>query len=273
MPWRSASTGPASRYTLVASGDPLPPRRGRPRPRSARLRRARHRGELAAGPRLRHLHGRRHHPRRASRDLAALVHGAGAGRPRQLARHHPSVVAARHLRARRRGRPAQRRRRPALLAVGRRCGVQRRRRRRPGAEWLGALRARPRHRPGARAGLRRRPDVPAVADAPERPERSPRAHVPRDAAADPAGRPARLRPRTRPPVAGRARRRAARRAAAERQPVHLRGTRHRPPRRADLVGRAGRRASAAPAADGPRRRAVAGDVRASARHDRARHAR
>ena len=84
------------------------------------------------------------------------------------------------------------------------------------------LRAGPRHRPGARPGLRRRGAVPALADPSDLAHRPPREAVRRHVAADAAGRAARLRSRARERMAGGARRGAARRLAPERQPVHLR---------------------------------------------------
>ena len=131
----------------------------------------------------------------------ALVHGAGDGRPRQLAGHDPPALAARHLGAGRRRRTAERARRAAVLAVGRGGRLQRRRPRRPGAERLVPLRPCARHRPVPRAGVRRGRAVPALADSPDRPDRPSREAVRRHAAADAARRPARLRSAARPRLA------------------------------------------------------------------------
>ena len=136
--------------------DRFPSTRGQRRRDSPRLSRARRRGKLAARPRLRDLHGRRRPLRRAPRDLGPLVHGAGAGGPRQLAGHHPPAVAARHLGAGRRRRAAERRPGAAVLAVGRRGGLQRDRAPRHRAVRVEPVRAGARHRAGPRTGVRGR---------------------------------------------------------------------------------------------------------------------
>ena len=226
-------------YTHVLR-DRFPSTRGQRRRDSPRLSRPRRRGKLAARPRLRDLYGRRRPLRRAPRDLGPVVHGAGAGGPRQLAGHHPSAVPARHLGAGRRRRAAQRRPGAAVLAVGRRGGLQRDRAPRHRALRVEPVRVGARHRAGPGTGVRGGRALPAVADASHRDHRPSREALRRHAAADAAGRPPRLRSRARPRLARRPRRRAAGRPAAERQPVHLRRARRRPRRRADVAGGAGR---------------------------------